>query len=177
MWFGFDQLALWPIGVGIVFVYSPLCWVRTLEYFKKGFFVSIMIILFAVVSVTVYCFGVINKNAGEPGQGYTIFDANSYSTMIGFAFFMFEGAGCMMPILKETSRPDLFGKLVISSLIILCTIYILFASICYYAWGSSLTTPVVTEMLPAANKFVICLKLVFCLQLIFSYQITIVPVY
>ena len=59
----------------------------------------------------------------------------------------------------------------------LCTIYILFSLLCYYAWGSDLTEPVVTEMLPAGNMVVQIMKLLFCLNLVFSFPLTIVPTF
>ena len=58
--------------------------------------------------------------------------------MIGFAFFMFEGIGCLLPVMKEVEKPEQYPKLVIIGLITLCTIYVIFAFICYYGWGSDL---------------------------------------
>jgi proton-coupled amino acid transporter len=92
--------------------------------------------------------------------------------MMGFAFFMFEGIGCMMPIMKETAVPEKFPYIVTVCLIFLCTTYICFSALCYYTWGSDLDETVVTEMLPADNKFVQLMKLLFCINLVFSYPMT-----
>ena len=74
--------------------------------------------------------------------------------MIGFAFFMFEGIGCLMPIMRETRKPEQLPLITTAAIVTLCTIYIFFSLLCYYTWGSDLTQPVVTEMLPAENHFV-----------------------
>lgn len=97
--------------------------------------------------------------------------------MVGFAFFMFEGIGCLLPIMRETEKPEQSPCIVVSAIVSLCFIYMLFSSICYYAWGADLTEPVVTEMLPADNAFVQVMKLLFCINLIFSYPLTIVPTF
>ena len=82
-----------------------------------------------------------------------------------------------MPVMREVEKPELYPIQTIGALIFLCTIYVLFAFTCYYAWGSNLDQPVVTEMLPPDNHFVQVMKLLFCLNLMISYPVTIVPVY
>ena len=71
--------------------------------------------------------------------------------MVGFAFFMFEGIGALLPLMRESEKPQQVPTLTVVAIITLCTIYIAFSSLCYYAWGADLTEPVVTEMLPAGN--------------------------
>ena len=97
--------------------------------------------------------------------------------MVGFAFFMFEGIGCLLPVMRETAHPDLYPKFTIAALCLLCAIYIAFSYCCYYAWGSGLDEPVVTEMLPADNTFVQIMKMLFAVNLMISYPLTIAPVY
>ena len=91
---------------------------------------------------------------------------------MGFAFFMFEGIGCLLPVMKETAVPEKFPKLVVICLVTLCSIYVIFSFLCYYTWGSDLNQTVVTEMLPADNTYVQIMKLLFCTNLIFSYAMT-----
>ena len=40
-----------------------------------------------------------------PGPDFVPINKSSYWLMIGFAFFMFEGIGCLMPIMSETKKP------------------------------------------------------------------------
>ena len=97
--------------------------------------------------------------------------------MIGFAFFMFEGIGCLLPVMRETKEPEKLPMITVAAIGTLCTCYVLFSELCYYAWGSDLTEPVVTEMLPADNTFVQIMKLLFCVNLVFSFPLTIVPTF
>lgn len=132
-------------------------------------------ILLAVVTTSVYCIRLIQDNDGAPGPEYVPINKNSYFLMLGFAFFMFEGIGCLMPIMKEVKEPEEFGKMTVAALTTLCVVYILFSSLCYYAWGSDLNQTVVTEMLPPANTFIQIMKLAYCINLVFSYPLTSVP--
>lgn len=65
----------------------------------------------------------------------------------------------------------------VGCLLFLCTIYVSFSMLCYWAWGSDLTEPVVTEMLPADNTFVQVMKLAYCLNLVFSFTVIIWPTF
>jgi len=97
--------------------------------------------------------------------------------MVGFAFFMFEGIGGLLPLMRETEKPEQMPIITVVAIVCLCTIYIAFSSLCYYAWGADLTEPVVTEMLPSGNLTVQAMKLLFCLNLVFSYPLSIVPTF
>jgi len=87
-------------------VYSPIIWARTLEFYKKAFFVAIIMILLCVFTTSMFASEVIKKQDGEPGPKYVPLNRNSCWIMIGFAFFMFEGIGCLMPIISETEKPE-----------------------------------------------------------------------
>ncbi len=155
-------------------VYSPLAWVRTLEVFSIGFMFSMAMIGLAVLTTTVFCFKDIESQGGH-GPDWVPINKSSYWDMVGFAFFMFEGIGCLMPVMKETAVPEHFSKIVAAALISLCTVYIMFSFLCYYNWGADLDESVVTEMLPPDNAFVEFMKIAYCINLVFSYPITIVP--
>lgn len=53
--------------------------------------------------------------------------------------------------------------------------YIIFSEICYFAYGSNLTEPIVTEMLPTASVISMLIKILFCINLIFTIAIAINP--
>ena len=93
--------------------------------------------------------------------------------MIGFAFFMFEGITCLLPVINESQDLTKIPKIIILSLTSLCIMHIIFASICYYSWGNDLTEPVVTQMLPAANYAVEIVSILFMINLVFSYPMSI----
>ena len=59
--------------------------------------------------------------------------------MIGFAFFMYEGIGNLLPVMKETEKPENVPCLTVAAFATLFLMHVSFSSICYYAWGESLT--------------------------------------
>ena len=164
-------------GVAIFLVYSPICWVRTLEFYKRCFIFAVLMIFLAVVTTSMFANKVIEKQGGEPGPDFVSINKDSYWIMIGFAFYMYEGIGCLMPILAETERPALLPIITIFALAFLCVLYVAFACLCYYAWGSDLTEPVVTQMLPQGNVLVQAVSFLFCLNLVFSYPMTMKPTF
>lgn len=147
-----------------------------MENFSKGFIFAVAMILLGVLTTTVFAFRIIEEQDG-PGPDYVPINMGSFYAMIGFAFFMFEGIGCLLPVARETERPEQLPIITVAAIATLCLVYVLFSTLCYYAWGEGLDQPVVTEMLPADNTFVQVMKLLFCINLVFSYPLTIVPTF
>lgn len=173
VWLGATEaLPYWIFAIAVFFIYSPIAWVRTLEYFANAFIFSMAMIALAVITTSVYCFNTIQENDGAPGPEFVPVNKSSYFAMVGFAFFMFEGIGCLLPVMKETKEPEHFTKITVAALVTLCTIYVLFSFLCYYTWGTDLDETVVTEMLPTDNTFIQIMKLLFCINLVFSYPMT-----
>ena len=133
-------------------------------------------ILVGVLTTTYFAAGLVIEQEGH-GPDFVALNEDSYWGMVGFAFFMFEGIGCLLPVMRETEKPEQLPCITVCCLVMLCTIYVSFSGLCYYAWGSDLTEPVVTEMLPAGNIFVQVMKLLFCLNLVFSFPLSIVPTF
>lgn len=163
-------------GLAIWIFYTPLVWVRRLEPLSKLFIFSVFMILLGVLTTSIFAFSIIEEQDGS-GEEYKAINNDSFLGTIGFAFFMFEGIGSLLPVMRETEKPERLPVIAASALITLCCIYIAFSSLCYYAWGENLTEPVVTEMLPADNLFVQIMKLLFCINLVFSYPLTMVPTF
>ena len=97
--------------------------------------------------------------------------------MVGYAFYLLEGIGCLMPILREAKHPENFAFLTFSAQWTICIIQIVFSTICYYAWASDIIEPIITELLPSTNVVVQIMKFMFCVNLLFSSKITIVPAF
>ena len=53
----------------------------------------------------------------------------------------------------------------------------LFGSLCYYAWGTDIKEPIITEILPSADLWVQIMKLLYILNLIYSYRVIITPTF
>lgn len=49
-----------------------------------------------------------------------------------------------------------------------------FGSLCYFAFGSSMTKPMITEMLPN-DTTIVTMKLIFVVSLLFGYALCIYP--
>ena len=76
--------------------------------------------------------------------------------MIGFSFFMFEGIGCVMPVMNacDSKTKDNFPFLIGAALGSLCTMYILFSQICYFCFGNNLTESIVMQEMPADDPLI-----------------------
>ena len=97
---------LWVFGLCIWMAYTPINWIRRLEYFSQAFIFAVSMIILAVIVTSVFAFGLVQDNAGEPGPDFVPINQESYWGMVGFAFFMFEGIGCLLPVMRETEKPE-----------------------------------------------------------------------
>ena len=101
----------------------------------------------------------------------------SYAVTLGFAIYSFEGIGIVMPVMHACETPEKFHKIFIAAIITLAIFMIAFGEICYFTYGSNLTEPIVTEMLPKRDGLVIFTKLSFIVVAITSYAIIIQPTF
>ena len=97
---------LWVFALAVWVIYTPLVWVRTMETFSKAFIFAVAMIGLGVVTTTVYAVMLIQEQEGAPGPGYEPVNNEMYWSAIGFAFFMFEGIGCLLPVMRETEKPE-----------------------------------------------------------------------
>ena len=98
------------------------------------------IILFVCTVISIYC----AEKISLEGLGPNIepFNNNLYWNMIGFSVYCFEGIGCVMPIMESCSCPKQFPKLLIGAVTLLTTVYIIFGEICYFAYGTNISEPI-----------------------------------
>ena len=80
-----------------------------------------------------------------------------------------------MPVMATTEKPEQFPRMLSYAIITLISIFVVYANLCYFTWGSNMTEPIVTQMLPADNIVVIIIKFLFTLNLVCSYPIVIQP--
>lgn len=58
-----------------------------------------------IIAISIYCFIELNERGWEIADpGYVPINNDSYWNMIGFSFFMFEGIGCVMPVMNACDR-------------------------------------------------------------------------
>ena len=108
-WFGINEedCPLWLMGIIVFFVYSPLVWVRTVEYFANHYVLSMAMIFISVFITSIFALKIIHDNDGEPGPDFVPIREKTYWDMIGFAFFMFEGINLLIPVCNESKAKQL----------------------------------------------------------------------
>lgn len=137
-------------------IFTPMTWVKDLQRFRHGMIFGVAMIFLTVFVIAGFCFHFISqRNWSLPESGITPVES-TYFDMIGFSFFMFEGIGCVMPVMNAC-KPEVHEKfpwILTAALTTLCTTYILFSELCYYTFGRDLTESIVMEEMPAHNSII-----------------------
>lgn len=149
--------------------FSPLAWVREIETFKVGFIFGFAMIVVTVLTISIFCVGMntssakisLNKTHTNSSfiydvakRGLVPINEDKYWTMIGFAFFMFEGIGTVMPVMSATKNREEFPTILALTLGFLAFMYIIFSELCYFTFGKNLNRPIIMEMMPSANPVI-----------------------
>jgi amino acid permease len=156
-------------GIIVLAAFSPLAWVREIETFKVGFIFGFAMIIVTVMTIAIFCVGMntsdpkLSLNKTQTNSSF-IFDISKRGlvpvnedkmwAMIGFAFFMFEGIGTVMPVMSATKNREEFPTILAMTLGFLAFMYIIFAELCYFTFGKNLTRPIIMEMMPAVNPVI-----------------------
>ena len=94
----------WVVSIGVVLVFSPLTWIRKIEVFRNGFIFGVAMIVITVIAISIYCMLLITERDWAHWEmvkeEYFAINPDRYWDMIGFSFFMFEGIGCVMPVMN-----------------------------------------------------------------------------
>jgi amino acid permease len=93
--------------------------------------------------------------------------------MWGMSFYMYEGIGCVLPVMEASDYKDNFTWLLIGGLTLLLCIHIYFSELCYYTYGENLNEPILIEQLPQDNWFLIIGRLLFCVNIVVSFPLLI----
>ena len=166
------------MAIGVLVIFAPLTWVRKIQRFRFAFMFGVAMILVTIITISAFCFIFIGqRDWAKPSSGYYGINHDRFWDMIGFSFFMFEGIGCVMPVMHacdDTARSR-FPYLIFFALSSLCLLYIGFSEICYYTFGDNLNQSIVMQEMPSDNIIIIIVKFLFCINILFSYPITIYP--
>lgn len=156
--------------------------VRKIEKFAvTHMFANVMIALTIIITII---FGSVNikKNGGGKLKTIYAFNPETWSAAIGFSVFSYEGIGTVLPISEVTKYPKDYKKLVILCVSVACIMFLIFGNFCCYAWGDSLTSPMITNNLidgePGTSEgevVVFIVKVFFILNLVFSYPLILYP--
>ncbi|CDW86725.1 UNKNOWN [Stylonychia lemnae] len=156
-------------GFLITIVYFFLIQQLDLKKFSFAFVLGSTILLIVCVKMIIYCMVIISKEG--VGEDIKAIDSNNFWGALGFSIYVYEGIGCIMPILKISKNPKQFYRMLIYAVTALVITYTVFGVICYLAFGNKLTEPIVLQMLPSDNILTIFIKIIFCLQLLCSYPL------
>ena len=67
--FGLD-VEIWVFASITVIVFTLIAWVRTVEKFKVGFILAVIIIITLVITVTVMDYMILSENGGQAGPNW-----------------------------------------------------------------------------------------------------------
>ena len=115
----------------------------------------------------------LSEREWEAGPDWQPFNDKMYFTMIGIAFYMFEGITSILPIMEASNAKESFPGMIVGALSLLCAMNILFSELCYYTFGNNLKEPLIIQQMPEDNAAIIIFKALFCITIIFSFPINI----
>jgi len=163
----------WWFGFMCFCIYVPLVFVRKIEKFAITHLFGDVMIIIALLSIASYA-GVRVKNEGWNGNELKPINYALFPDAIGFAVYTFEGIGVILPI-KEITSVKNYYQLLCYVCFFITFIYVTFSEFLVFTYGTDLTTPLITDQLPADSPVVWVIKILFSFNLIFSYPLVIFP--
>jgi proton-coupled amino acid transporter len=158
-------------------LYTPLTWVRHIEYFAMTNLIADVLILFGLFYIIYFSIETI-KISSAPSS-WESFNSNSWALFLGTAVYCFEGIGLILPIYDsmDQSVRHQFPQILSTSISFLLIFYCFFAGVVYIAFGEN-TQSVVTLNLPNDNiNFgTISVQITYSIALIFTYPLMLYPV-
>lgn len=165
---------MWLFAAMIICIYSPLAWVRKIQYFKVGYKIgNVMIIAVTLLIMIMSLRGLLNHNYPIHTGFKPI--ASKYWDTIGFSFYAFEGIGTVLPIMKESQNTQTFPFVLKCALVSLSVYFTIFGMICYKYFGDEQSESIIINNFSDKNVIIRIFKLLFCVNLVFSYPLTIYP--
>lgn len=138
---------VWPYFTVICIILTLIAWVEDIKRFSITFLVGNLLIMLTIITVSIYC--VFQISANGPGPNLVAYDPSGFWATVGFAIYSYEGIGIVMPVLSRARDPQEFTKCLVAAISTLSVIFIFFGEITSWTWGSNLTEPFVTQMLPS----------------------------
>ncbi|KAL7682884.1 putative amino acid transporter, transmembrane domain-containing protein [Plasmopara halstedii] len=167
----------WTLILLQIPLYTPLAWVRRLEYFALTSLLADALIVFGLLYILTYTVNTL-ENAEHGDLTWQYFNSENWAMFLGVAVYCFEGIGLVLPIYDSMDDqikhkfPVILSWCVVSILVI-C---ILFASTVYAAFGRN-TQSVVTLNLPSSSVSTgtIVVQVTYSLALVLSYPLMLYP--
>ena len=102
-----------------------------------------LLVVFTIVYVTIQAAGKLSEQT-EPAPGIEFVNPEGWINTLGFTIYCYEGIGVVMPIMATTEKPERFNEMLVYAYVTLLVVYIAFDEVCYFAWGSTMTEPIIT---------------------------------
>lgn len=169
----------WTLILLQIPLYTPLTWVRRIEYFALTNLVADVLILFGIVYIIGYSVEKLESTAPQDASTWENFNSKSWALFLGTAVYCFEGIGLVLPI-YDAMDPTIkhkFPKLIALTVLFLVVLFSLFAGVVYAAFGQA-TQSVVTLNLPNASVSgaTMTVQLTYSLALVLTYPLMLYPV-
>ena len=129
-----DTRYIWTYGVALCCVLSVLAWVRNIAVFSFTFLIANILLLAATIIICSYSI----KNLVDNGihTSAVAFNSGGVWTMVGFAVYVFEGIGILMPVMQASDCPEKFDGILIAAVSTLSVAYCIFGTLAYLAYGN-----------------------------------------
>ena len=101
-----------------------------------------------IVSIAIIVFACLHVKDDGWGDNVSIFNNDTWLTMIGSAIFSYEGIGVVIPILEVTNSPQLFPRILTMVLMTVMFLYSGFGIFNLFAYGDFIKDkPLITQAL------------------------------
>ncbi|KAF1318160.1 Vacuolar amino acid transporter, partial [Globisporangium splendens] len=168
----------WTLILLQIPLYTPLTWVRRIEYFAMTNLIADVLILFGLIYIIGY--SVERLEAAPPDSStWENFNSKSWALFLGTAVYCFEGIGLVLPIYDamDSKIQHKFPKIISLTVLFLVVLFSLFAGVVYAAFGQD-TQSVVTLNLPNASVSgaTMTVQITYSLALVLTYPLMLYPV-
>ncbi|KAF4322522.1 hypothetical protein BBO99_00002951 [Phytophthora kernoviae] len=173
-----SSVAAWTLIFLQVPLYTPLVWVRHLEYFAITNLFADVLILFGLLYMLTYTIETL-ESAPAGSSTWEYFNADNWAMFLGVAIYCFEGIGLVLPTYDsmDDKIKHKFPTILTSTVIFLVAFSSLFGGAVYAAFGQN-TQSAVTLNLPNAGESTgtVIVLLTYSLALILTFPLMLYPV-
>ncbi|KAL0096062.1 transmembrane amino acid transporter protein-domain-containing protein [Phycomyces blakesleeanus] len=153
-------------------VLIPLSLIRHMARLSFTAIAADIFIMFGLICVVYFSGSQLATNGVGPNV-QAVNPAN-FALMIGTATFSFEGIGLIIPIVESMKRPSQFPFVVTVGMIIVCSVYILIATLSYLAYGDTIQAAVIYNF-PRDNKLTVAVQIVYAAAIILTAPMMLFP--
>jgi len=168
------HISVYWFGLLCLLCFIPIVFVRKIEKFAY-FHIAADCVIFATILI---CSITAGESISANGKGPGVVDFNSahYISFCGFAIYVFEGIGLIIPIQEAMINPNDFRKVITFTVAFVASLYFFFGSITYYAYGTDTQSPITLNLDPKSPIAIIIIGL-YCINLLITYALQSHPAY